>query len=243
MRNYMRIIKSNVVRGHLSKNYLAQKSIARNIFGMKYLRFTVHVCTSYHKSVTCECTCMYIGLGFIFHAQCTHTRTHIRAIPGLKQNVLSARISKLGIRSLVLPEPYVSCLKKLNMGLTGSSHYITINDFVKICTYFKHPPPEDITRFTIVTSTVPTSDVLLLFNNPKTSACVKLLTRLTKESKLKSSQENSASGGGSGRRAGGHSSEGERASGKGRGGGGTPNKGGEVDESYINSGESKCICT
>lgn len=175
-----------------------------------------------YSNDTCTCITHYI---------------YLRAIPGLKQNVLSARISKLGIRSLVLPEPYVSCLKKLNMGLTGSSHYITINDFIKICTYFKHPPPEDIIRFTLVTSTVPTSDVLLLFNNPKVEASMKLLTRLTKESR--GSQENLAGSGGPGGSGGGRSFDGKGASGKGRGERGTPSKGGEVDESYINSGESK----
>ena len=86
------------------------------------------------------------------------------------------------------------------------------------------------------------NDVLLLFNNPKTGASMKLLTRLTEESKMKSSQENSANGGGSGRSAGGHNIDAKGASSKGRGGSRTPSKGGEVDESYINSGESE-LCT
>lgn len=64
---------------------------------------------------------------------------------------------------------------------------------------------------------------------------MKLLTRLTKESEMRSSQENFASGGGSG---GSNSFDGKGASDKGKGDGGTPSKG-EVDESYINSGESK----
>ena len=68
---------------------------------------------------------------------------------------------------------------------------------------------------------------------------MKLLTQLTKESEMKSSQENLASSGGAGGNARGHNFDGKGASGKGRGNGGTPSKGGEVDESYINSGESK----
>ena len=86
---------------------------------------------------------------------------------------------------------------------------------------------------------MPTSDVLLLFNNPKVEASVKLLTRLTKESEMKGSQENLAGSSGPGGSRGGHSFDGKGASGKGRGERGTPSKGGEVDESYINSGESK----
>ena len=163
-----------------------------------------------------------------------------RAIPGLKQNVLSARISKLGIRSLVLPEPYVSCLKKLNMGLTGSSHYITIPDFMKICNYFKRPPPDDIINFTLVTSVVSTSDVLLLFNNPRMEASIKLLTRLSEESKLKGfgSLENLTGGGSSGG-ARGKKDDKPGANSEGGSGSKTEKKGGEVDESYINSGESE----
>ena len=165
-----------------------------------------------------------------------------KAIPGLKQNVLSARISKLGIRSLVLPEPYVSCLKKLNMGLTGRSHYITIPDFIKICNYFKHPPPDDIINFTHVTSVVSTSNVLLLFNNPRVEGSVKLLTRLSEESKLRGlgSQENLTSGGGSGGTRGKKDDQ-LGANGEGRSGAKVERKGGEVDESYINSGESEWI--
>ena len=96
---------------------------------------------------------------------------------------------------------------------------------------------------------MPTSDVLLIFNNPKSDASAKVLTRLSQESKRRSAQENSAGSGGgagSGGSAGGRKFDGKGASGKERSGGGTPGKGGEVDESYINSGESElhmCTCT
>ncbi len=101
-----------------------------------------------------------------------------RAIPYLKQNVLSARISKHGIRSAVLSEPYVSTVKKLSMGLTGSSHYITISDFFKICRYFKHQPPEKLSNFQFVTSAVSTDDVLEMFNHPESARGQELLERL-----------------------------------------------------------------
>ena len=126
------------------------------------------------------------------------------------------------------------------MGLTGSSHYITIPDFIKICTYFKHPPPDDIMNFTVVTSVVPTSDVLLIFNNPTAESSVKLLSQLSEESKLRSSQENSANTGGSS--GGANRSDHQGATGS-EGGSRSKSgsKGGEVDESYINSGESKSL--
>ena len=117
-----------------------------------------------------------------------------RAIPGLKQNVLSARISKLGIRSLVLPEPYVSTLKKLNMGLTGSSHYITISDFVKICTYFRHPPPKNIVKFDFITSAISSEEVVKIFNDPSNEASQKLLSQLSAEAEVKGLNSSSGSG-------------------------------------------------
>ena len=125
------------------------------------------------------------------------------------------------------------------MGLTGSSHYITIPDFIKICTYFKQPPPDDIINFTVVTSVVPTTDVLLIFNNPRVESSVKLLSQLSETSKLRSSQENSASPGGSGE--GGHNNSSHRGTSDRKSSSKKSGKGGEVDESYINSGESKFV--
>ncbi len=90
-----------------------------------------------------------------------------RAIPHLKQNVLSARISKHGIRSAVLSEPYVSTVKKLDLGLTGSSHYITVSDFFTICHYFKQQPPNILMNFRFVNSGISSEDVLEMFNNPE----------------------------------------------------------------------------
>ena len=106
---------------------------------------------------------------------------YLKAIPGLKQNVLSARISKLGIRSLVLPEPYISTLKRLNLGLNGSSHYVTISDFVKICTYFKRQAPALVGKFDFVSSDLDPTEVLCLFNDPDTSTSKNLLSQLSEE--------------------------------------------------------------
>ena len=106
---------------------------------------------------------------------------YLKAIPGLKQNVLSARISKLGIRSLVLSEPYVSTVKKLNIGLTGSSHYITVSDFIKICNYFRKPVESFVPKLDLVMSSQSPSEILCMFNDPDTQASGDLLSRLTKE--------------------------------------------------------------
>jgi len=106
---------------------------------------------------------------------------YLKAIPGLKQNVLSARISKLGIRSLVLPEPYISTVRKLGLGLNGSSHYVTISDFVKICTYFKRQAPALVGKFDFVTSDLSPSEVLHLFNDPETTSSKELLSQLSEE--------------------------------------------------------------
>lgn len=89
-------------------------------------------------------------------------------IPTLKRNVLSARISKLGVRSLALTEPYVSTLKKIGLKVVGSSHYVTILDFIKICKYFKHPPPESLAKFCFITSLMDPEDVVKSFSGTGT---------------------------------------------------------------------------
>ena len=91
-----------------------------------------------------------------------------------------------------------------------------------------------------MTSTVATSDVLLMFNNPGAEASVRLMARLSEESKTRGlgSQENLGGGGGSGSS---RRNKDEQPGGAGSGGSGGAKKGskGEVDESYINSGESE----
>ena len=84
--------------------------------------------------------------------------------PSLKRNVLSARLSKLGVRSHVLTEPYVSILKKMGLHVTGSSHYVKITDFVKICNYFKANTPENVVKFCFISSQLEVEEVLKSFN-------------------------------------------------------------------------------
>lgn len=104
---------------------------------------------------------------------------YLKAIPGLKQNVLSARISKLGIRSLVLSEPYVSTVKKLSIGLTGSSHYITVTDFIKICNYFRKPVEAFVSKLDLIMSSQSPDDIVRMFNDPGAKASGELLSWLT----------------------------------------------------------------
>ena len=85
-------------------------------------------------------------------------------ISSLKRNVLSARLSKLGVRSHILTEPYVSILKKMGLHVTGSSHYVKITDFVKICNYFKATPPENVVKFCFISSQQEVKEVLKSFN-------------------------------------------------------------------------------
>ena len=87
-----------------------------------------------------------------------------KVIPGLKRNVLSARISKLQVKSEALMEPYITALKKLGLVVTGASHFVGIVDFIKICKYFKTPPPDNLTKFYAISSEVNPDDVLRSFS-------------------------------------------------------------------------------
>lgn len=91
-----------------------------------------------------------------------------KVIPGLKRNVLSARISKLQVKSEALSEPYISAMKKLGLVVTGASHFVGIVDFIKICKYFHVQPPDNLTKFYAVNSEVNPDDVLRTFSSEKT---------------------------------------------------------------------------
>ena len=91
-----------------------------------------------------------------------------KVIPGLKRNVLSARISKLQVKSEALSEPYISAMKKLGLVVTGASHFVGIVDFIKICKYFHVQPPDNLTKFYAVNSEVSPEDVLRTFSSEKT---------------------------------------------------------------------------
>ena len=93
-----------------------------------------------------------------------------KVIPGLKRNVLSARISKLQVKSEALSEPYISAMKKLGLVVTGASHFVGIVDFIKICKYFHVQPPDNLTKFYTINSEVNPEDVLRSFSSDPTEA-------------------------------------------------------------------------
>lgn len=95
-----------------------------------------------------------------------------KVIPGLKRNVLSARISKLQVKSEALTEPYISALKKLGLVVTGASHFVGIVDFIKICKYFQIQPPDNLTKFYAINSSVNPEDVLSSFSAEKTELSI-----------------------------------------------------------------------
>lgn len=79
----------------------------------------------------------------------------------------------------MLSEPYVSTVKKLNIGLTGSSHYITVSDFIKICNYFRKPVEGFVPKLDLIMSSQSPDDILRLFNDPDHPASRDLLSQLT----------------------------------------------------------------
>lgn len=86
-----------------------------------------------------------------------------RVIPGLKRNVLSARISKLGVKSITFVEPHLTTVKKFGLSVTGSSHYVTVPDFIKVCKYFKLVPPRNMPRLCDFTSRNAPDEILAAF--------------------------------------------------------------------------------
>lgn len=88
-----------------------------------------------------------------------------KVIPGLKRNVLSARISKLQVKSEALSEPYITSMKKLGLVVTGASHFVGIVDFIKICQYFHVQSPNNLSKFYVINSEVDPQSVLQSFSN------------------------------------------------------------------------------
>ena len=93
-----------------------------------------------------------------------------RVIPGLKRNVLSARISKLQVKSEALTEPYITSMKKLGLVVTGASHFVGITDFVKICHYFHVQPPASLAKFCNITSDADPEAILRSFSSEDLSS-------------------------------------------------------------------------
>ena len=83
-----------------------------------------------------------------------------KVIPDIKRNVLSSRMSKIGVHSHALLEPYVVALRKLGLTASARSHYIKVVDFIKLCQYYHRSPPEGLGCFSNVTSESPVDEVL-----------------------------------------------------------------------------------
>ena len=92
-----------------------------------------------------------------------------KVIPDIKRNVLSSRMSKIGIHSHALLEPYVVALRKLGLGASARSHYIKVADFVKLCQYYHRIPPEGLSSFSVVTSESPVEVVIKMAENDEAS--------------------------------------------------------------------------
>lgn len=86
-------------------------------------------------------------------------------IPGLTRNAVSNRIPKVGAKTVALPEPHINALKKLHLPITARSHYLTVQDFSTVCTYYKRPPPRNLKDFGLITSCDNPADVLKHFNS------------------------------------------------------------------------------
>ena len=108
------------------------------------------------------------------------TNVYGRIVPGLTRNAVSNRIPKIGAKSIALPEGHISVLKKLQLPITARSHYLSVNDFIKICIYYKQNPPHNLSNFCHINSKSNPVDILKSFNSqvvpsrPPTS----LMTRL-----------------------------------------------------------------
>ena len=72
-------------------------------------------------------------------------------------------------------------MKKLNLGLTGSSHYITVADFIKICGYFRRSIGSFIANLDLIMSTHAPGDVLKMFNDPDDTSSQVMLNQLSEE--------------------------------------------------------------
>ena len=93
-----------------------------------------------------------------------------RVVPGLTRNAVSNRIPKIGAKTVALPDPHINTLKKLQLPITARSHYLTVDDFVRLCHYYKKPPPSNLASFTLVSANDNPAEVLKTFNAQKPSA-------------------------------------------------------------------------
>lgn len=90
---------------------------------------------------------------------------HDRVLTGLTRNTVSNRISKLGAKSVTLSEPYIDILKKLQLPITVRSHYLSVSDFMLVCSYYKKSPPTNLADFVHITSFTNPAEILKKFNS------------------------------------------------------------------------------
>lgn len=93
-----------------------------------------------------------------------------RIVPGLTRNAVSNRIPKIGAKTIALPDTHINTLKKLQLPITARSHYLTIDDFVRLCRYYKKAPPDNLSHFITINANNNPADVLKLLNSQKPSA-------------------------------------------------------------------------
>ena len=93
------------------------------------------------------------------------TNVYNRVVPGLTRNAVSNRIPKIGAKSIALPESHINVLKKLQLPITARSHYLTITDFVRLCTYYKQNPPKNLSDFAQINSKSNPVDILKTYNS------------------------------------------------------------------------------
>ncbi|XP_019852573.1 PREDICTED: uncharacterized protein LOC109582347 isoform X2 [Amphimedon queenslandica] len=93
------------------------------------------------------------------------TNVYNRVVPGLTRNAVSNRIPKIGAKSIALPESHINVLKKLQLPITARSHYLTIVDFIRLCTYYKQKPPRNLSDFAQINSKSNPADILKTYNS------------------------------------------------------------------------------
>ncbi len=105
-----------------------------------------------------------------------------RVVPGLTRNAVSNRIPKIGAKTVALPDTHISTLKKLQLPITARSHYLTVDDFIKLCFYYKKAPPTNLANFVTITAADNPAEVLKIFNAQKPSVSQPVLTTPTQQS-------------------------------------------------------------
>lgn len=116
-----------------------------------------------------------------------------RVVPGLTRNAVSNRIPKIGAKTVALSEPHIATLKKLQLPITARSHYLTVNDFIHLCHYYKKDLPQNLGLFSSITSQDNPAEVLKTFNALKPNISLPLLGPPNGNEETESSQKSNQS--------------------------------------------------